>query len=171
MTVRKVNHLTTPTTVRNSSVENLLFELSVPAYGLQTFGGIRMTAAGTILNTSASTGRITLKVKLSTSTGTGGTIIAATTTVPCTTSANSRYWLARSDILAPATSAQTGWSNIDISVPTAGTAGLSTASYVGLSTAALVETGVVYVKMTAELSTASTNFTLVGKSAWIEAVK
>ena len=170
MTVRKVGQLVTPTTIRDSSVENLLFELPVPAYGLETFGGIRMTAAGTILNTSASTGRITLKVKLSTSTGTTGTILAKTTTVPCTTSANSRFWMVRSDILAPSASAQTGWTSIDITSPSTGS-GLSTASYVGLSTAAMVETGVVYVKMTAELSTASTNFTLVGKSAWIESVK
>lgn len=171
MPSRKVNQLTTPTTVRNSSVENLLFELPAPSYALGLNGALRMEAAGTILNTSASTGRVTLKVKLSTSTGTGGTVIGETSTLLVSTSNNDRHWTAQANILEPSTGDQYNWSRIDVSSPTTRTAGLSTAAYVGWSTAAVDESVPIYVKMTAELSTASTNFTLIGGAAWIEAVK
>lgn len=125
-------------------------------------------ASGTIKNTAVAGGAVTFKVKAADTAGTS--IVLATSAIVCSTDVDTRKWSLEAIMFGSATNVQSHWGILDVSVATAVTMPASTFSAVGQSGSSLDETDIINVTITAQLSAASTGFSVVRESAIFEAI-
>ena len=168
MATRKIDSNSTSTEITNSSTEATVVDVETPALALRSDGATRLMVAGTILNSAAAAGTVTVKVKATD--GTGTTTVLETSGIVCSTSTEFRKWNIETLMFGNAENIQTNWGYLDVSAASSVTLAPSTFSSVGYSTSGLVETDVINVTVTAQLSAASTGFSVVRESAIFEAV-
>lgn len=164
--VRTVDENSTAFTLSNSASETAVASLTLPANALDSTGGARLSAFGSIQNTTSAGGTVTLRVKWQD--GSGTTTVAATSGIVCSTSTGGRAWELQLTSLGNATLVNTHWGYVDVSSPGTGTVRPSTYTGVANSTTALDETDQITVTVTAQLSAASSSFSLTRRSAVLE---
>lgn len=168
MATRKIDHNSTALTVINSAAETTIIDVGAPALTIRSEGGTRLMASGTIDNTLVAGGTVTLRVKAADSATT--TTVLATSAIVCSTDVDTRKWTLETIMFGNATNVQTHWGILDVSIATTASMPASTFSAVGQAGSALAETDTLNVTVTAELSSASTGFSIACESALFEAV-
>ena len=168
MASQKVDENSTAISVTNSAAETTIATLAVPALTIRSEGATRLSAAGTVSNSLVAAGTVTFRLKASV-TGSTSTVLA-TSGIVCSTSTSSRKWALDEIMFGNDTNVQTHWGGLDVSAASAGTLPPSTFSSVGYSTSGLAETEIITLRLTAQMSAASTGFSVVRESAVLEAI-
>lgn len=167
MASQKVDENSTALTVTNSASETTVATLTVPALTIRNQGATRLSAMGTVTNSTDTGGAVTFRLKASDGTS---TTVLATTAVACSTSANQRTWTLDEIMLGNDSNVQTHWGEFDLSAASTGTLPPSTFTGVGSSTSGLDETAQITLTVTAQMSVGSTGFSVTRESAILEAV-
>jgi len=168
MASQKIDGNSTAIEVINSASETVVATLTVPALTIRSEGMTRLSAAGTVTNTTDTGGTVTFRVKASV-VGSTSTVLA-TTAVACSTSGDPRKWVLEEWMFGNDTNTQTHWGQFDLSAASTGTLPPSTFSGNGYSTSGLDETVAITLDITAQMSVGSTGFSLTRESAVLEAV-
>jgi hypothetical protein len=164
MASQKIDSNSTSVEVTDSSTENTLADMTIPALTLQNEGVTRLTATGTIVNTTNTGATVTFRVKLDTTT------VMETSGIACSTSANPRKWALEVLTLGNATNVQTNWGTLGVSAPS--TELMAETDWVGAgsSTSGLSELSAIGATVTTQCSVASTSLTVTQTGAVLEAV-
>ena len=168
MASQKIDGNSTAIEVINSASETTVASVTVPALTIRSQGMTRLSAAGTVTNTTDTGGGVTFRVKAAV-TGSTSTVLA-TTAVACSTSGESRKWVLEEWMFGNDANTQTHWGQFDLSAASTGTLPPSTFSGNGYSTGGLDETVEITLSVTAQMSVGSTGFSVVRESAVLEAV-
>ena len=167
VTVRKVDENSTAQTVTNSNSETTVASLTLPALTLSSTGAARLSATGTVDKNTGGGETVTFRVKLADQTTT--TTVLATSGVNVANSTGTHAWLLEALVLGKQPTVNRAWGLLDISIAGAGASLLpSTFSSVGFSTLGLDETEEWTVTITAQMSAASTSFSVARQVAILE---
>lgn len=166
--VRKVDENSTATTVVNSNTETNVAIVDLPALTLASTGAARLSASGTISKASTG-GTVTFRIKVSDNTSTA--TVLATSGINVTGSGSPHAWAIEAWLLGKQPSVNRAWGVMDVATAGAGgTIKPSTFSGVGFSTMGLDETEEWTVRITAQMSVASTSFSVTRQVAILEGV-
>ena len=168
MANQKIDSNSTDVDITNSTSETTIADVSAPALTVRNEGATRFLASGTILNKAIAGGTVIFKVKAADTLGT--TTVLATSAVVCSTDTELRKWDIEAVMYGNATNVQTHWGSLNVSAASTATLSPSTFLGNGYSTSGLVETDIINVTMTAQLSGASTGFNITRESALFEAI-
>jgi hypothetical protein len=167
VTVRKVDENSTATTVSNSNSETTIASLNLPALVLSSTGAARLSVTGTV--DKAVSGTVTFRVKAADDSIT--TTVLATSGVDPSTSASPHPWGMEVLFLGKQPNVNRSWGFMDVGVAKpGGTLAPSTYSSVGFSTMGLDETDEWTISITAQMSAASTAFSVTRQVAILEAL-
>ncbi len=167
VTVRKVDENSTAQTSINTTAEVTVSSLTLPALVLSSTGAARLSATGTINKNTAGTVTFRIKVADQSSTDT----VLATSGVTVDSSTDPHAWMIEALFLGKQPSVNRGWGIIDIaSAGAGGTLKPSTFSAVGFSTMGLNEADAWTVSITAQMSAASTGFSVTRQVSVLEGV-
>jgi hypothetical protein len=166
MAVRLLDQSTAPTTVNNTTAETVLTSMTAPANTLSNGGGMRMSVAGTITNSTATGGTVVLRAKAAVSGST--TTILESSGIAVSTSTKGRTWAAEVVMFGQQPSVQHNWGGLVVSSPSTMTLPPSSFEAVGRSTGGLDETVQITMSMWAQMSTTSTGFTVTRQAALLE---
>lgn len=164
MASQKIDSNSTSVEVTDSSTENTLADMSIPALTLANEGVTRLTATGTILNSTNTGATISFRVKLDTTT------VMETSGISCSTSVNPRKWALEVLTLGNATNVQTHWGTLGVSDPSTHLMADTTWVGAGSSTSGESELAALGVTVTTLMSQASTSLTVTQTGAVLEAV-
>ena len=165
---RSIDTNSTATTVSNTTTETVVIDVDLPALTIRSKGATRLAAAGTIFNSAAASGTVTYRVKVDD--GGGDTTVLATSGIVCSTSTGTRSWVLDAVMFGNGNSIQTHWGVYELSEASTGNMPPVATSVVGYSTSGIDETNAINMTVTAQMSAASTGFTVVRESAILEAV-
>ena len=164
MANQKIEVNSTAVTANDSSTENVLADVTIPALSMSNEGAVRLLAQGTITNTTDTGGTVTFKVKLDTTT------VMQTSGIACSTSASPRNWVMEVVTLGNASNVQTTWGTLGVSA--ASTQLMADTEYMGagVSNSTLSELAAIDATITAQMSAGSTGFSVVQNSAILESI-
>lgn len=165
---RRLDENSTTISVTNTTAETTVATLTMPALTISSTGAARFMAAGTISNTGVAGGTVTLRAKIDD--GNGATTIAETSGIVCSTSTSLRRWNLHTYLAAKVANGQACWGFVDVSVASNSRTAPSTYTGVTWSTAAQSDNLPITITVTAQLSAASTAFTLSREFALLEGV-
>lgn len=169
VTVRKVDENSTAETATNSSTENTISSLTLPALILSSTGAARLSATGTVNKNSGGSETVTFRLKAADDSSTS--TVLATTTINLGNSTDPHAWMLEALFLGKQPDVNRGWGMIDIAGAGAGgTLTPSTFSAVGFSTMGLDEGEQWTISITAQMSAASTNFSVTRQVSILEGV-
>lgn len=171
MSVRKVDEESLAVTVVNTAAETVLMSVVLPALTLTEQGGGRWSMAGAISNSAVAAGTVRFRAKVVISGTT--TTFATSTAISCSTSNNARTWQMGGMILGSTipTSLRV-WSGLDVTNPSTST--VKTTQYSGRGEQALTvgnSSTATTIKVTAQMSAANANFSVVARSMTAEALQ
>ena len=161
---QKIDSNSTTYTATDSSTENTISSMTIPALALQGEGATRLTATGVIQNSTTTGGTVTFKVKLD------ATTVMETSGIVCSTDASPRKWALEVMTLGNAPNVQTHWGTLGVSVPSTHVMADTSWAGAGSSTSGLSELSPITATVTAKMSAASTSFTVTRTGAVLEAI-
>lgn len=157
----------TATTISNSASQTTVASVDLPALSLSSTGAARLSATGTIDKNTA--GNVVFRIKAVAS-GSTDTVFATTGVIPAN-SASPHPWNMEVYFLGKQPNVNRAWGYMDVgSAATGGTLSPSTYSSVGFSTMGLDETVEWTINITAQMSVASTAFSVTRQVAILEAL-
>lgn len=170
VTVRKVDANSTATTVTNTGTETTISSLTLPSLILATTGAARLTSYGTVGKNTGGAETVVFRLKVADQSGSTETVLS-TTSVNLGTSTALHPWGLEVMFLGKQPSVNRVGGIMDIGTAGAGASLLaSTYSSVGFSTMGLDETDEWTVYLTAQMSAASTAFSVTRQFSVLEGV-
>ena len=164
MASQKIDSNSTTYTATNSSTEQTISSMTIPALTISNEGATRLTATGIIQNSTSAGGTVTFKVKLD------ATTVMETSGIVCSTDASPRKWAVEVMTLGNAPNVQTHWGTLGVSTPSTYVIADTSWAGAGSSTSGLSELSAITATVTAQMSAASTSFTVTRTAAVLEAV-
>jgi len=166
---RRLDENSTTITAVNSTAETTVATLTMPALTIASTGAARFMAAGKITNTAVAGGTVTFRAKLDDGSGSPA-VVMETSGIVCSTDNNPRRWALETYLAAKITNGQSVWGFLDVSAPSTRATAPSAYTGVTYSTAAETDSTPITITITAQLSAASTGFSVSREFALLEGV-
>lgn len=169
VTVRKVDENSTAQSVTNSNSETTISSLTLPALILSSTGAARLSATGTVDKNTGGGETVTLRLKVADESSTS--TVLATSGINLGNSTDPHAWLMETLFLGKQPGINRSWGLLDVAgAGASATLTPSTFSAVGFSTMGLDETEQWTISITAQMSAASTSFTVTRQASILEGV-